>query len=253
MSVISQGNVFLDILSMFHATRASAAAEKLSQHIHKLTTCRGRNFHNTASRLEEAKPKSDKKVEAKVEGTPYSKLTIGVPKESFQNEKRVALVPQTVQTLVKKGFKVKVEENAGLQAKFLNDAYAAAGASVVSSKDACQADILLKVRDPSPNEVTTHYPDGLTLFSFMYPAQNKPLLDLMAKKKMTAFAMECVPRISRAQVYDALSSMANIAGYKAVVEAANHFGRFFTGIHNMIKHFLILCQTRTYHNVILLT
>lgn len=216
---------------MYHASRASVAAEKLSQHVHKLTNCWGRNFHNSFCRFEEAKPKSDgkAKAEVKVDGVPYSKLIIGVPKETFLNEKRVGVVPATVQNLVKKGFKVKVEENAGQQAKFLNEAYASAGASIVSAKDAHQADIVLKVREPSQTEIQQIYPDGITLFSFLYPAQNKPLIDLMAKKKMTAFAMDCVPRISRAQVFDALSSMANIAGYKAVVEAANHFGRFFTG------------------------
>lgn len=90
------------------------------------------------------------------------------------------------------------------------------------------SDLLLKVRAPTISEIN-QFKDNQTLISFLYPAQNKPLIDALAKRKATAFAMDCVPRISRAQVFDALSSMANIAGYKAVLEAANHFGRFLTG------------------------
>ena len=87
---------------------------------------------------------------------------------------------------------------------------------------------IMKVRSPTPTEVEKLRIDN-TLLSFLYPAQNKDLIDLLAKQRSTVFAMDCVPRISRAQVFDALSSMANISGYKAVIEAANHFGRFFTG------------------------
>jgi len=166
--------------------------------------------------------------ETTIAGIPYKNLSIGVPKELFANERRVALVPSAVQTLVKKGFTVNVEENAGIQAKFLNDDYAASGANVKGTKDIYGSDIILKVRAPLQQEVA-NFKDNGTLISFVYPAQNKELLDAMAKKQLTVFGMECVPRISRAQVFDALSSMANIAGYKAVVEAANNFGRFFTG------------------------
>ncbi|KAH9381344.1 hypothetical protein HPB48_011116 [Haemaphysalis longicornis] len=152
-------------------------------------------------------------------GIPYSKLSVGVPKELFQNENRVALSPVATAVLVKKGFTVNVEEQAGVAAKFKNDDYAQSGARITDCKTAFQSDILDK----------GHLRDGGTLISFLYPAQNKALVDELAQKRMTVFAMDAIPRISRAQVFDALSSMANIAGYKAVIEAANHFGRFFTG------------------------
>ncbi|KAK7489396.1 hypothetical protein BaRGS_00019340, partial [Batillaria attramentaria] len=131
-------------------------------------------------------------------------------------------------TLVKKGFKVNIEDSAGEQAKFLNEDYEAAGALVKGEKDVFQSDIILKVRGPLSEEVEKFRENG-TLISFLYPAQNENLIQELARRHMTVFAMDCVPRISRAQVFDALSSMANIAGYKAVVEAANNFGRFFTG------------------------
>jgi len=106
--------------------------------------------------------------------------------------------------------------------------YEAAGAKIVDSNAAFQSDIVLKVRQPSTEEAPK-FKEGGTLYSFLYPAQNKDLIDELAKQKITAFGMDCVPRISRAQVFDALSSMGNISGYRAVVEASNHFGRFFTG------------------------
>merc|ERR1712088_1242404 len=161
-------------------------------------------------------------------GIPYSKLHIGVPKETFLNEKRVAITPTVVSTLTKKGFKINIEENAGLQSKFRNSDFEAAGAKIVDTNAAYGSDIVLKVRQPSLQEAGL-FKDGVTLYSFLYPGQNKELIDTLAKKKLTAFGMDCVPRISRAQVFDALSSMGNISGYRAVVEASNHFGRFFTG------------------------
>jgi NAD(P) transhydrogenase len=161
-------------------------------------------------------------------GIPYNKLTIGVPKETFLNERRVGLVPATVATLIKKGFNVTVEENAGEQAKFSNADYEAAGGTISQTDNIFKSDMVLKVRPPSLEEAVK-FSGGNTLFSMIYPAQNQSLLDEMAKKKMTVYGMECVPRISRAQGYDVLSSMANVAGYKAVIEAANNFGRFFTG------------------------
>lgn len=166
--------------------------------------------------------------EGTVPSVPYSKLRIGVPKELFTNERRVAVSPAGVAMLTKKGFTVNIEENAGTEAKFLNADYEAAGASIVGVDSVYDADILLKVRGPLAEEVDS-FKEGSTLISFLYPAQNKELINQLAEKKLTVFAMDCVPRISRAQVFDALSSMANIAGYKAVVEAANNFGRFFTG------------------------
>merc|ERR1712241_601323 len=161
-------------------------------------------------------------------GIPYSKLHIGVPKETFLNEKRVAITPTVVSTLTKKGFNINIEENAGVQSKFRNIDFEAAGAKIVDTNAAYGSDIVLKVRQPSLQEAGL-FKDGVTLYSFLYPGQNQDLIDALAKKRLTAFGMDCVPRISRAQVFDALSSMGNISGYRAVVEASNHFGRFFTG------------------------
>ncbi|CAF2923167.1 unnamed protein product [Rotaria sp. Silwood2] len=163
-----------------------------------------------------------------IAGAPYKSLSIGVPKETFLNEKRVALTPTVVSTLVKKGFTLHVEENAGIGASFHNEDYQSAGAKIVSRNAAYTSNIILKVRQPSPEDISI-FQEKSTLVSFIYPVQNKALVDQLAKRHATVFAMDCIPRISRAQVFDALSSMANIAGYKAVIEAANNFGRFFTG------------------------
>lgn len=163
--------------------------------------------------------------------TPYSNLIVGVPRETFPNERRVALTPQNVALLRKKGFaKVLVERRAGAEADFLDEAYETAGATLVDDASSVwkQADIVLKVRGPTEAEADQLH-EGQTIISFLQPAQNKTLIDKIADKKATAFAMEMIPRISRAQVFDALSSMANIAGYKAVLEASNNFGRFLTG------------------------
>ncbi|KAI9367186.1 NAD(P) transhydrogenase beta subunit-domain-containing protein [Aspergillus egyptiacus] len=164
---------------------------------------------------------------------PYSSLTVGVPRETFPNERRVALTPQNVALLLKKGFsRVLVERGAGEGAQLLDQAYAAAGATLVDQATIwSQSNIILKVRGPQEglfNEVEA-MSRGSTVISFLYPTQNKQLVQKMAARGVTAFAMDMVPRISRAQVFDALSSMANIAGYKAVLEASNHFGRFLTG------------------------
>ena len=162
-------------------------------------------------------------------GTPYSKLTVGTVKEIFPLEKRVALSPQNVALLKKKGFNIVVEENAGDGSKWSNEEFKTAGADVVSRQEAfSRSDILFKVRPPLPEEIPSLKPNS-NLISFLYPAQNKELVNKLAEQKVTAFGMDCVPRISRAQVFDALSSMANISGYKAVIMAAEHFGRFFTG------------------------
>jgi len=170
----------------------------------------------------------DAKAAEPAVGIPYSKLTIGVPKESFTGERRVGLTPAVVSTLCKKGFNVNVEDSAGVEAKFRNIDYEASGAKIVDKAGAFKSDLVLKIRAPSISEVA-HFKDEGILYSFLYPGQNKDLVDALAKKRLTAFGMDCVPRISRAQVFDALSSMGNIAGYRAVVEASNHFGRFFTG------------------------
>lgn len=162
---------------------------------------------------------------------PYSQLTVGVPKEIFLNERRVALSPQNVALLLKKGFsKVLVERGAGAEADFLDDVYREAGATLVDSANDVWtgADIVLKVRSPIPAEIEVMKPSQ-TVISFLQPAQNRPIVEKLAAQEATAFAMDLIPRISRAQVFDALSSMANIAGYKAVLEASNNFGRFLTG------------------------
>ncbi|KAJ9143691.1 hypothetical protein NKR23_g6281 [Pleurostoma richardsiae] len=162
--------------------------------------------------------------------TPYAKLTVGVPKETYSNERRVALTPQNVALLLKKGFsRVVVEHGAGAEAEFLDEAYQRAGATLVDAASVWQqSDIVLKVRGPSLAEADLMR-EGQTIVSFLQPAQNKALIEKIAERKATAFAMDLIPRISRAQVFDALSSMANIAGYKAVLEASNNFGRFLTG------------------------
>lgn len=163
--------------------------------------------------------------------TPYAKLTVGTPREIFPNERRVALTPQNVAMLLKKGFgTVLIERGAGADAGFLDSAYEQAGAILVDGPaDVWQgADIVLKVRGPSLMEAA-HARPGQTLISFVQPVQNKELVEALAARKVTTFAMDMIPRISRAQSFDALSSMANIAGYKAVLEASNHFGRFLTG------------------------
>jgi H+-translocating NAD(P) transhydrogenase subunit alpha len=155
---------------------------------------------------------------------------IGVPKEIFPGEKRVATVPEVVPKLAKLGFNVIVQSGAGALASISDEAYAAAGAKVVPDAAAVWsgADIVFKVRAPTSDEVQWMR-EGQILVSFIWPAQNPELLRSLAAKKATVLAMDSVPRISRAQKLDALSSMANIGGYRAVIEAAHEFGRFFTG------------------------
>lgn len=155
----------------------------------------------------------------------------GVPKETFEGEQRVALTPAGVQSLLKAGFKsVIVESGAGAAASFNDEDYIKAGATIGSTKDAFSQDITLKVRPPDVKKEAPLFRESSRLISFLYPAQNKEVVEALQSRKVTALAMDCIPRtLSRAQTFDALSSMANIAGYRAVVEAANHFGRFFTG------------------------
>uniref|UniRef100_A0A7N8WKA0 proton-translocating NAD(P)(+) transhydrogenase n=1 Tax=Mastacembelus armatus TaxID=205130 RepID=A0A7N8WKA0_9TELE len=161
-------------------------------------------------------------------GVLYKDVVVGVPKETVQNERRVALSPAGVQTLVKQGFKVQVESGAGDESKFSDQQYKDAGATITDVKGALGSDLVLKVRAPSLNEIDLLKPKS-TLVSFIYPAQNSELMKKLSERQSTVLAMDQVPRVTIAQGYDALSSMANIAGYKAVVLAANHFGRFFTG------------------------
>lgn len=163
--------------------------------------------------------------------TPYGELSVGVPKEVYPGERRVAVTPANVVALLKKGYsKILVERGAGAQADFLDEAYSKAGATLVDGPQSIwsQANIVLKVRGPTLDEVE-HIKTGQTIISLLQPAQNKELVQKIADRGATSFAMDMIPRISRAQVFDALSSMANIAGYKAVLEASNVFGRFLTG------------------------
>ena len=229
-----------------------------------------RLYHSTRRLREEAKPEQPKVTGGRrflvraytkliqiilrvlLSAIPYSSLTVGVPRETFPNERRVAITPQNTALLLKKGFaRVLVERGAGSEAQFTDDAYVQAGATLVDTGAIwSESNILLKVRAPSndgPNPEVSALREGGTFISFLYPAQNKALVEAISARKATAFAMDMIPRISRAQTFDALrcvqmlfrvpgcgfialsSSMANIAGYKAVLEASNHFGRFLTG------------------------
>ncbi|EHK89891.1 Re/Si-specific NAD(P)(+) transhydrogenase subunit alpha [Aggregatibacter actinomycetemcomitans] len=155
-------------------------------------------------------------------------MLIGVPRELLDNESRVAATPKTVQQILKLGFEVIVEHDAGFKASFEDQAFAAAGAKIGDTAQVWNADVIFKVNAPTDDEITL-MKGGATLVSFIWPAQNPPLMEKLSAKKINVLAMDAVPRISRAQALDALSSMANIAGYRAVVEAAHEFGSFFTG------------------------
>ncbi|HKM97160.1 MAG TPA: Re/Si-specific NAD(P)(+) transhydrogenase subunit alpha [Buttiauxella sp.] len=155
-------------------------------------------------------------------------MRIGVPKERWAGESRVAATPKTVEQLLKLGFTVTVESGAGKLASFDDEAFVQAGATISETADVWQSDVVLKVNAPQDSEIEL-LREGSTLVSFIWPAQNPELLEKLAAKNVTVMAMDSVPRISRAQSLDALSSMANIAGYRAIVEAAHEFGRFFTG------------------------
>jgi len=157
-------------------------------------------------------------------------MKIGVPRETHPGERRVATTPEVAGQLQKLGYDVVVEKDAGAAASFSDEAYKEAGCSIAGSAADIWSgsDIVLMVRPPE-SERAGGLKDSQTLISFLYPGQNPELLEQLTKSGGTALAMDSVPRISRAQKMDALSSMANIAGYRAVVEAAQHFGRFFTG------------------------
>ncbi len=157
-------------------------------------------------------------------------MNIGTPYENFPGEARVALTPESARHLRKLGYDCLVEAGAGKAAGFSDDAYRVAGVTVVESAAAlyAQSDIVAKVRPPEASEVD-RLRSGQTLISFFYPVQNRDLLEAAKARGVNVIAMDMVPRISRAQKMDALSSMANIAGYRAVIEAGNNFGRFFTG------------------------
>ncbi len=157
-------------------------------------------------------------------------MKIGAPKEIFEGEARVAMTPDSAKLLQKLGHSCVIESGAGAKAGFTDKAYQDAGVEVVKTAAALfkAADVVVKVRGPEAKEAKL-LAEGQTLISFFWPAQNDKLLEQMKKQGSTVIAMDMVPRISRAQKMDALSSMANIAGYRAVIEAGNNFGRFFTG------------------------
>ncbi|MGA0542809.1 Re/Si-specific NAD(P)(+) transhydrogenase subunit alpha [Neotabrizicola sp. VNH66] len=157
-------------------------------------------------------------------------MKIGAIRETFSGENRVALTPDSAVQLAKLGHESLIESGAGLKAGFTDAAYQAAGVTVLpdAAAVATAADVVVKVRPPEPAELDLLH-EGETLISFFWPAQSAELLEQAKAKGVTAVAMDMVPRISRAQKMDALSSMANLAGYRAVIEAANNFPRFFTG------------------------
>jgi len=157
-------------------------------------------------------------------------VKIGAPKEIFEGEARVAMTPDSAVLLQKLGHSCVIETGAGARAGFSDASYQAVGVAVVKTAAALYkaAEVVVKVRPPAEAEVK-RLTQGQTLISFFYPAQSKDLLDAANAQGATVVAMDMVPRISRAQKMDALSSMANIAGYRAVIEAGANFGRFFTG------------------------
>lgn len=162
-------------------------------------------------------------------------MTIGVPREVHPGERRVAATPDSVRELTKLGYEVAVESGAGQQASFSDDAYRAAGAAIVDAASLwASVDVMIKVRPPQVHpglgvEEAALLKKHAALISFVWPAQQMALLERLSQRGATVLAMDCVPRISRAQKLDALSSMANMAGYRAVIEAAHAFGRPFAG------------------------
>lgn len=162
-------------------------------------------------------------------------MQVGVPRERFDGERRVAATPDTVKRLIKMGFDVVIETGAGDRAQLPDDAYESAGARIAAERADVwsSADVVLKVRPPMAMDDGVHEADSLRegqlLISLLFPAQNGPLVERMSARGASVVALDQIPRISRAQKMDVLSSMANIAGYRAVIEAANEFGSFFGG------------------------
>lgn len=177
-----------------------------------------------ASSLEEIPEKTSEDVA----NTAAAPQVIGVVAESNPAENRVAATPATVAKLIGLGYRVVVESGAGTRAEFADASYTESGADVVDGDTAWSADVVMKVAVPTEAEIG-RMRSGATLAGLLAPAQNEKLISTFAERGVTALAMDAVPRISRAQSMDVLSSMANIAGYRAVIEAAHHFGRFFTG------------------------
>lgn len=157
-------------------------------------------------------------------------MNIGIPVEVSLHELRVGATPKTVQRLQKQGFTVFIEKGAGLKANYADQEFEEAGANLVATAKGLyeKADIVLKVLAPTEAEINL-MKEGTVTLSYLWPAQNPELLKRLADKKINAIAMDAIPRISRAQKMDVLSSMANIAGYRSVIEGANYFGRFLNG------------------------
>ncbi|HEX7604617.1 MAG TPA: Re/Si-specific NAD(P)(+) transhydrogenase subunit alpha, partial [Polyangiaceae bacterium] len=162
-------------------------------------------------------------------------MKVGIPKEIAPGERRVAATPTIVRRMIKLGLEVLVEAGAGEGAEFIDGAYAEVGATMVTDAATlfADADLILKVRAPMLRADGKHEADlmkeGASLISFIWPGQSKELVKQLAGRKLTVLAMDAMPRITRAQKMDALSAMANVVGYRAVLEAAAHFGRFFPG------------------------
>lgn len=157
-------------------------------------------------------------------------MKVGIPREISATEFRVAATPKTVQRLIKQGFEVLIETKAGELASYSDQSYEEAGAKIISNAQELfeKSDIILKVQSLTEAEINLVKP-GTLVASYLWPAQNPELLKLLANKKINAIAMDAIPRITRAQKMDVLSSMANVAGYRAVIESANHFGKFLNG------------------------
>lgn len=157
-------------------------------------------------------------------------MRVGIPKELLQGELRVAATPKTTARLIKQGFEVQIEKGAGKASTYSDSSYEDAGAKIVNTASELysSSDIVLKVQAPSEAEID-QMNEGTVTLSYLWPAQNQDLLKKLADKKINAIAMDAIPRISRAQKMDVLSSMANISGYRAVIEGANYFGRFLNG------------------------
>jgi len=163
-------------------------------------------------------------------------MIIGIPKEIHLGEKRVATTPAVAEQIIKLGFEVNIESGAGLESNISDEAYKEAGCTIRKNAKTLwsNADIVLKVRPPETHpefaiDETELLSNKGHLISFIWPAQNSELMQNLSNKNATVLAVDSVPRLSRSQKLDALSSMANISGYRAVIEAAQHFGRFFTG------------------------
>ncbi len=155
-------------------------------------------------------------------------MKIAIPKETKDRENRVALTPDAIRLLIKSGFECCIEKNAGLNSYFSDEMYVAAGAKVIDDKKSlyADADVVLKVNPPSPDEIEFMKRDAV-LLSFMFAATNPHLIEACAKQGISSFSVDAIPRISRAQKMDALSSQANLAGYKSVMVGANALGKIF--------------------------